>query len=204
MGGMKDLMREYERARFPPDRQLDVHGEGPRAARDRAMLWIQSRAHEAPGDELLLIVDRVRRPGRPPGAVAVAVGKLLDELTGRLIVWWQPFTPGTLALRIADEPRMVARTAPRPPPSGGEGRTAETAGVAWPSPRADIPPELLDRAIRAAEIRIEREGHSIRILDVVLREIWIETQALAMERRLSFEEALERMYDDELERARAE
>src|SRR5688572_27101090 len=101
MAGMNDLMREYEQARFPADRRLDVHGEGPAVARERVLQWIQSWAHESPGLELLLIVDRVRRPGRPVSPVAKAVQTLLAELQGKLLDWWQPFAPGSIAVRVA-------------------------------------------------------------------------------------------------------
>lgn len=188
MRGMNNLMRDYERARFPLDRRLDLHGEGPRVARERALHWIQSRAHEAPGQELLLIVSRSGRSGRIFSAVEVEVRRLLTELDGKLLAWWQPFAPGSLAVRIAEEPRMLPLPqAPAPPE--GDGRTPETAGAARPSPRDDIPSELMAELTRAAEARIEREGLSFRILDVVLREVWIEAQALAMEERISFEAA---------------
>lgn len=203
MAGMKDLMREYERTRFPPDRRLDVHGEGPGVARDRALLWIQSRAHEQPGQELLLIVGRGGRPGRPPGAVEVAVRDLLADLQDRLIEWWQPFTPGSLALRIAREPRMAPPARTRSA-AAGEGRTEETAGVARPAPADDIPTELLPTARRTAELRIERESLSVRLADVVLREIWIEVQAAAMETGTTFASAMEDIHDRELARAAAD
>jgi hypothetical protein len=199
MAGMSDLMREYERARFPADRRLDVQGEGPRVARERALHWIRSRAHEAPGQELLLIAERGRRPGRGPGPVEAEMRKLLDELRGKLIDWWQPFTPGSLAMRIALDPRMwrPIATSPEPP---GDGRTEQTAGSARPSPHTDIPPELLATARQVAELRIEREGLSIRILDVILREVWIEAQAFAMDRRVTFATAFEQVLRDESER----
>lgn len=200
MAGMGDLHREYERARFPADRRLDVHGEGPAIARDRALRWIQSNAHETPGEELLLIVERGRRPGRPPSPVATAVTQLLAELEGKLIAWWQPFTPGTLALRLADVPSVLPRPNGQPQPEG-DGRTSETEGAARPEPHADIPDELLERVSRAAELRIEREGLSLRILDVVLREIWIEAQAIAMEERTTFDMAVDRILGAETELA---
>ncbi|MQA91707.1 MAG: hypothetical protein GEU90_16045 [Gemmatimonas sp.] len=200
---MGDLTREYERARFPAHRQLDLHGEGPRAAREIALHWIQSRAHETPGEELLLIVERGRRPGRRPAPVAVAVAKLLTELEGKLIAWWQDFTPGTLACRIADRPSVLPRIAPPPGPNG-DGRTEETSGAARPPPQTDIPEELFEIATRAAELRIDREGLSIRILDVVLREVWLEAQSVAMEERLSFAEAVERILRLEVARVSEE
>jgi hypothetical protein len=200
MTGMKDLMREYERVRFPPDRRLDLQAEGPGAARERALAWIQSRAHEAPGQELLLIAARGVRPGAQPGAVEDSLRKLLNDLQGRLIDWWQPFAPGSLALRIATQPTMLPRSRPLAK-EVGDGRTQETAGAARPSPLDDIPPELLDLARRATALRIEREGLSIRIEEVVLREVWIEVQARAMDRRTSFEAALDALYREELGRA---
>jgi len=200
--GMRDLMREYERKRFPAERRLDLQGEGPRSARERALHWIQSKAHENPGEDLLLVVERVGAPGRPPSPVHVEVQKLLRELEGRLIEWWQPFAPGSIALRTSLTPTMHL-PAPRPGARvEGEGRTEETAGAARVPPREDIPPELLDQAERTAERRIEREGHSIRLLDVVLREVWIEVQALAMEERLTFDEALRRVEERERGRPR--
>jgi hypothetical protein len=64
VAGLHDLAREYEAQRFPPTRRLDLHAEGPQVARDRALHWIQSFAHEQPGAELLLIVERGGRPAR--------------------------------------------------------------------------------------------------------------------------------------------
>jgi hypothetical protein len=200
MAEMKDLMREYERARFPPERRLDIHGEGPRIARDRVLRWIQSRSHETPGAELLLIVGRGDRPGRQPGPVEAAVRSLLAELEGRLIEWWQPFAPGSLAVRIAADPRMTP-IVPDRPVATGDGRTPETAGAARPSPAVDIPAELLETARRAADLRIEREGLSIRLVDVVLREVWIEAQARAMEVGTTFEAAIAEVYAGELGRS---
>jgi hypothetical protein len=202
MPGFNELMREYERKRFPPERRLDLQGEGPRSARERSLHWIQSKAHEAPGADLLLIVERGVRPGRPPSPVAVEVQKLLEELDGRLIDWWQPFAPGSLALRTAVEPRMHLAPPRAVAREEGEGRTEETAGAAHPPAREDIPPELLEQVERTAELRIEREGHSIRLLDVVLREVWIEVQVEAMERRLSFEAALQRVREAEMKKRR--
>lgn len=198
MAGLKNLMRDYERARYPADQRLDLQGEGVRVARERALHWIQSRAHETPGADLLLIAERVVRPGRPPGPIAVVLEKLLRELDGRLIEWWQPFTPGTFALRLSRDPRMW-REGENPPPDPGTGRTEETAGAARPSPVDDIPAELLDDARLAANLRIEREDLSIRLEEVVLREIWIEAQALAMESRMTFAEAIRRLIRDEEE-----
>jgi len=200
MTGLKDLMREYERQRFPAERRLDVHGEGPRVARDRTLHWIQSRAHEAPGQELLVIVERGGRVGQRQSRVAAEIQKLLRELEGRLIDGWQLFTPGTLAIRLSLEPRMHPGPVRVAEVIRGEGRTEETAGSARPRPADDIPSDLLDRAQRAAELRMEREGLSTRLLEVVLREIWIEVQALAMEHRVTFEVAMDRI--GEMERRR--
>lgn len=200
MASMKDLMREYERVRYPADRRLDLHGEGPSVARDRALHWIQSRAHESPGEELLLIVERGSTRGRRPGAVAECVRKLLEELEGRLIEWWQPFAPGSYAVRIATDPRMAPVQEPRVTDLDG-GRTAETAGAARPSPLSDIPAALLGTARHAVELRLAREGLSVRLEEVVLREIWIDAQARAMEKRTSFELALEEILAEESLRA---
>lgn len=199
---MKDVMREYERARFPADRRLDVHAEGPRAARERVLQWIQSRAHEAPGQELLLIVERGRTAGQRPGPVTLSIQALLDELRGKLIDWWQPFAPGSIALRISTDPRMVPPPPPRPA-DPRDGRTGPTSGTARPSPLIDIPSELLETARAAAGLRIFREGLTMRVEEVVLREIWIEAQALAMEWRIGFAEALEAVYEEEKALARA-
>ena len=98
---------------------------------------------------------------------------------------------------------MLPRPATKPIP-GGDGRTAETAGAARPAPSADIPVELIGMATRAAELRIDREGLSARILDVVLREVWIEAQALAMEDRLTFEAAVDSVLSLEVERSAQE
>ena len=200
MAGLGDLAREYESRRFPPARRLDVHGEGPAAARERALQWIQSYAHEEPGQELLLIVERGRRPGRPPGPVRVAVEALLRELEGRLIDWWQVFGDGSLAVRVSRDPRMQPGAA-RPAERSDEGRTPETAGAAVLAAHHDIPDELLDLARQAAELRRDRERISVGMLDIVMRRIWIEAQAEAMSRRVSFESALERILGEERRRA---
>lgn len=200
MGGLHDLAREYEAQRFPPTRRLDLHAEGPQIARERALHWIQSFAHEQPGEEILLIVERGSRPGRPAGPVRLAVEKLLEELRGRLIDWWQSFGPGSLAVRVSSTPRMDPAGPTTPLLAPGEGRTPETSGIAPLALHHDIPDELLDLARRAAELRRVREGISVGLMDVVLRRIWIETQAAAMEERISFEDALGRILEVERER----
>lgn len=201
MAGLGDLAREYESRRFPPSRRLDVHGEGPAAARERTLQWIQSYAHEEPGQELLLIVERGRRRERAPGPVRVAVEKLLRELEGRLIDWWQVFGDGSLAVRVANDPRMQPLSPDRPAEPANEGRTPETAGAAVLATHHDIPDELLDIATQAAELRRDRERISVKMLDIVLRRIWIEAQAEAMSRRISFASALERIYQNERRRS---
>ncbi|HUE95893.1 MAG TPA: hypothetical protein VMN39_04510 [Longimicrobiaceae bacterium] len=198
MASLGELRREYERAHFPADRRLDLHGEAPRMARERALRWIQSRAHEAPGQELLLIVERAVQPGRRPSAVAEAIRELLTDLNGKLLAGWHPFGPGSVALRIADFPSILPLMAPAR--SEGDGRTNATSGAARPPPEDDIPAELLELATRTAELRIEREGLSSRVLDVILREVWIEAQAAAMETRTSFAAGLERVHEAELDR----
>jgi hypothetical protein len=199
VAGLHDLAREYEARRFPPTRRLDLHAEGPQVARERALHWIQSMAHERPGEELLLIVERGSRPGRPAGPVRRAVEKLLVELQGRLVEWWQEFTPGSLALRISADPRMYA-VPTASPPAQGEGRTAETAGAATLALHHDVPDELLDVARRTAELRRVREAISVGMSDMVVRRVWIEAQAIAMEERVSFEEALGRLLEEERRR----
>lgn len=191
MSGWGELAREYEARRFPPTRRLDLHGEGPAAARERALRWIQSRAHEAPGDELLLVVERGRARHRPPTPVRRAVESLLRELEGRLIEWWQIFGEGSLALRIADRPTMFVPEPAAPPAPPDDGRTAETAGAAVLATHHDIPAELLETARLAAELRRSREGLSVGLLEVLLRRIWIEAQADAMERAMPVETALD-------------
>lgn len=198
VSGLHDLAREYEAKRFPVSRRLDLHAEGPAVARDRALKWIQSYAHEEPGQELLLIVERGRRPGRPPSPVHLAVERLLRELQGGLIEWWQVFGPGSLAVKVAIEPRMVV-PGRRPAEPAGDGRTPETAGAAPLAAHHDIPDELLDLAERVAELRRDREGISVGMLDVVLRRVWIEAQAAAMAERITFEAALERLLEREHE-----
>jgi hypothetical protein len=79
----------------------------------------------------------------------------------------------------------------------GEGRTAETAGAAPPALHHDIPDELLGPARRAAELRRVREGISVGALEVVLRRVWIETQAAAMNERIPFATALQRILEEE-------
>lgn len=196
MADWRDLSREYEARRYPEARRLDLHGEGPAVARERALQWIQSHAHEEPGQELLLIVERGRRPGRPPGPVRKAVERLLVELQGRLIEWWQDFGTGALAVRIADDPRMLPQTGATPVRT--DGRTPETAGAALLAVQNDIPEELLALATRIAEARRDRERLSVGLMDVVLRRVWIEAQAEAMGERIGFDEALERLLGREL------
>lgn len=192
MTRLHDLSREYEARRFPPARRLDLHGEGPETARRRALQWIQSVAHEAPGSELLLIVER-GRGGRAGSAVRRSVESLLGELTGGLVEWWQTFGPGSLVVQIALEPRLVPLTPPRPVVPKDEGRTPETAGSGWVAPDVDIPSELLPAARRAAELRRHREGLAVSLLEVILRAVWIEAQAIAMSERTTFETALHRI-----------
>ncbi len=186
---LNELSREYEARHFPPTRRLDLQGEGPDTARQRALRWIQSFAHEQPGTELLVIVERGRKPGARKGPVRVAVETLLDELRGGLIEWWQPFAEGSLALRIAAQPNRWMPPPPRPD-DPTEGRTDETAGRAYLHPEADIPGELLPLARRAAELRRTREGQPVGLMDVVLREVWIEAQAAAMTDRVDWGSAL--------------
>jgi hypothetical protein len=200
LAGFDNLARQYEEKRFPPTRRLDLHGEGPGAARERALRWIQSFAHEEPGAELLLVVERGRGPGRPATPVRREVERLLDDLEGRLIAWWQEFAEGSLALRISEDPRMHRFSEPAPPPPE-DGRTPETAGAALLSVQADIPDELLDLAERIAELRRTREGISVGLLDVVLRRVWIEAQAEAMGRGVDFDDALELLLEEERARA---
>lgn len=201
MAGLGDLAREYEAKRFPVSRRLDLHGEGPGAARERALRWIQSYAHEEPGQELLLIVERGPQAGRSASPVRRAVEQLLSELNGRLIDWWQSFGPGSLAVRVAIDPSLFFAPPDRPSELVGDGRTPETAGVALAALHHDIPDELLPVARLAAELRRSREGISVQLMDAVLRRIWIEAQAAAMEERISFESALDRVLARERERA---
>ena len=202
MAGLHDLAREYEARRFPPTRRLDLHGEGPAVARERALRWIQSYAHEEPGQELLLIVARGGRPGRPASPVQTAVETLLRDLEGKLIDWWQVFGQGSLAVRVSENPRMYPHGAPPEPDPADEGRTPETAGAAVLATHHDIPDELMHIALPAAELRRDREGISVQLLDVVLRRIWIEAQAQAMSERVSFGQALGSILEAERARAR--
>jgi hypothetical protein len=190
MTRLNELAREYEERHYPPTRRLDLHAEGPQYARDRALRWIQTFAHEQPGADLLLIVERGRRARHGhKGPVRLEIEKLLNELAGGLIEWWQPFADGSLALRIARDPRRWVAAA-RPPPEKGEGRTPETAGAKYLPPQADIPPELLPMATRAAELRRTREGLAVSLLDVVLRGIWNDAQARAFDEGVSWETAV--------------
>ena len=198
MTRLNELAREYEARHFPPTRRLDLQGEGPETARERAMRWIQTFAHEQPGAELLLVVERGRRERKGP--VRVAVERLLDELTGGLLEWWQPFAEGSLACRIARDPRRWARVPAAEPDPRDEGRSAETAGAAFLAPEEDIPPELLPAALRAAELRRMREGLPAAALQVVLRVIWNHAQAIAMERRIAFGDALAEVEAEERRR----
>ena len=195
-----ELLREYEARRFPPARRLDLHAEGPLAARERALKWIQSFAHEQPGTELLLVIERGGRAGRGTNPVRKAVEGLLEHLSGKLIERWQPFGPGSIALVVSAEPTMrPPRASPRK--LKGEGRTEETAGAAPLTPEADIPPDLLPLARRAAELRRTRESLALSLLDVLLRRVWIDAQAAAMGEEISLELALQRIVRAEEERA---
>jgi hypothetical protein len=194
---LNELAREYEARHFPLNRRLDLQGEGPETARERALRWIQTFAHEQPGVDLLLVVERGRHHRKGP--VRTAVERLLDELTGGLIEWWQPFAEGSLACRVARDPRRWARTPQSVPDPKDDGRSAETAGAAYLAPERDIPPELLPLAQRAAELRRMREGLPAAATAVVLRGVWNEAQAAAMQHRMGFEAALH-----EIERAEAE
>ncbi len=195
MTRLNELAREYEARHYPLTRRLDLQREGPETARARALRWIQTFAHEEPGADLLLVVERGSRPGRK-NPVRVSVEKLLDELKGGLVDWWQPFAEGSLALRVARDPRRW--TSPvRAPELEGDGRTPETAGAAYVDAEDDIPEELLPLARRVAEMRRTREGLGVPLLGVVMRQIWIEAQATAMSERVSFHEALTRARRDE-------
>jgi hypothetical protein len=187
---LNELSREYEARHYPITRRLDLQGEGPETARQRALRWIQSFAHEQPGADLLLIVERARRDHNRKGPIRVAVEKLLDELNGGLIEWWQPFAEGSIAVRISADPHRY-RAPGAKPEDPGEGRTDETAGRAWLHPEADIPEELVPLARRTAELRRTRERQAVGLMDVVLREIWIEAQAAAMTDRITWEAALQ-------------
>lgn len=200
MAGLGDLARDYEAKRFPPMRRLDVHGEGPRVARERTLQWIQSFAHEEPGVELLVVVERGRGARRPATPVRLEVEKLLRELEGGLIEWWQVFAEGSLAMRVAADPRMW-RGPLRSSEPQDEGRPPDTAGVALRALGHDIPEELLELAGQAAELRRTREGISVRMTDTVLRRVWIEAQADAMTRRVDFVVALEAILQEERRRA---
>ncbi|MDQ3556829.1 MAG: hypothetical protein M3409_08635 [Gemmatimonadota bacterium] len=196
MTRLNELSRDYEARHFPPTRRLDLQAEGPRSGRERALRWIQMWAHEEPGAELLLVLER-GRSGAPtrPGTVRGSVEAMLDGLVGGLLEWWQPFTPGTVAVRIAHSPRMVPPGRPRPDAQddGGDGRTPETAGSGYVAPEQDIPPELLPVAEHAAELRRAREGLSLSLQEVVLRRVWIEAQAMAMTEGMDWGDALERV-----------
>lgn len=189
---LNDLAREYEARHYPPTRRLDLQGEGPETARQRALRWIQSYAHEQPGADLLLVVERGRRGGGRRGPVRLAVEALLEELRGGLIEWWQPFADGSLAVRVSRDPQRFAPGAP-PPADPGEGRTDATAGRAYLPPEADIPEALLPLARRAAELRRTREGQAVGLAEVVLREVWIQAQAAAMAADTGWEEELARI-----------
>lgn len=198
MTRLNELAREYEARHFPPTRRLDLQGEGPDTARDRALRWIQHFAHEHPGAELLLVVERGRKERKGP--VRIAVERLLDELTGGLLEWWQPFAEGSLACRIARDPRRWAREAPPAHDPRDEGRSAETAGAAFLAPEADLPPELVPLARQAAELRRTREGLPAAAMQVVLRGVWNQAQAAAMDRRIGFDQALREIEAEERRR----
>ncbi|MDQ3309740.1 MAG: hypothetical protein M3497_06395 [Gemmatimonadota bacterium] len=199
MPNLSDLAREYEARHFPATQRLDLHSEGPDTARVRALRWIQTWAHEAPGTPLLLVVERGVRPGARSGPVRRSVEKLLDSLVGGLIEGWQPFGAGSLAVRIALRPRLVPIGGPVQ--ESGEGRTPETAGTAYVPAEEDIPEELLPLARHVAELRRTREGLAVSLLPVVLRRVWIEAQAEAMLARTPWEAALQGLLREEQRQA---
>ena len=199
MPNLSDLAREYEARHFPATQRLDLHGEGPDTARVRALRWMQTWAHEAPGTSLLLVVERGVRPGARGGPVRRSVEKLLDSLVGGLIESWQPFGAGSLAVRIALRPRLVPIGGPAE--QSGEGRTPETAGAAYVEAEEDIPEALLPLARHVAELRRTREGLAVSVLPVVLRRVWIEAQADAMLARTPWETALRGLLRQEQRRA---
>lgn len=186
---LNELAREYENQRYPPTRRLDLQGEGPDTARQKALRWIQSYAHEQPGADLLLIVERARRVGGRIGPIRATIEKLLGELQGGLVDWWQPFAEGSLAVRVAADPRRWGK-APPVPDDLSEGRSDETAGRAYLHPEADIPEPLIHIARRAAELRRTRESQPVGVSEVVLREVWMEAQAAAFTDRITWEAAL--------------
>lgn len=196
---MNELFREYEARHYPPTRRLDLQGEGPATARERALRWIQTFAHEQPGADLLLVLERGKRVQPRKGPVRQAVEGLLGELRGKLLEWWQPFGPGSIALRVSREPRMFRER--EPAPEEGDGRTPETAGAAYLAPEEDIPAEFLPLARRAAELRRTREGLAVSLSEVVLREVWVEAQVAAMTEGEGFDEALRRIVAEEEGRA---
>jgi hypothetical protein len=199
MRDLTGLARSYEDRRFPPARRLDLQAEGPEMARGRALRWIESVAHEEPGVELLLILERRAGPVRT-GSVRSAVEALLDDLTGRLLDWWEPFGPGSLVVRVSSSPDRFRRVAERDPRPGPAARFEEAAATGWVEPREDIPADLLPTAERIAELRRQREGLSPGLVDVMLQQIWVEVQALAMDESISFELALEEVLGREEER----
>lgn len=196
MADWSQLMRAYEARHFPPGRRLDLQGEGPDTARRRALRWIQTFAHEEPGPELLLIVERGRPAGARPTLLRRAVERMLDDLSGTLLDGWSAFGDGSLAVRVSADPRMRRRGEP-PPPAAGEGRTEATAGAAFVEVEDDIPGELLPMAQRAAELRRAREGLPVGLTDTVLRRLWIEAQAAAMTEGTGWEDALAAILSDE-------
>lgn len=201
MAGLRDLSREYEARRYPPQRRLDLQAEGPRTGRERALRWIEMWAHEEPGAELLLVLERGRIGPTRPGSTRAAVEALLEELRGGLLDWWQPFTPGTLALRIALEPRRVSEAPQQDAIASDDGRIPETGGAAYLAPDRDIPPELLPLATRAAELRATREELSAMLIPLLTRRIWIEAESLAMSESVGWGDALARIVAAEERRA---
>lgn len=199
MRDLSRLARSYEERRFPPSRRLDLQAEGPDVARGRALRWIESVAHEDPGAELLLILERRAGPPRK-GSLRSSVEGLLDELTGRLLDWWEPFGPGSLVVRVSSSPDRFRQVAERKPRTTAAERLDDAGASGWVEPREDIPAELLPAVERIAEARRQREGLSLGLMDVVLHQIWLEVQALAMDERLSFELALAEVLRGEEER----
>jgi broad specificity phosphatase PhoE len=169
--------RAYEARHFPAAYRLDLHADGPQAARRRALRWIELMAHEHPGDEVLLVVERGGAVRREPGAVRLEVEALLDELDGALIDRWQRFGTDGVAVRISPDPDRF-----REPEAAAEPELPEGSEKPEPmiDPTADIPAELRGLVRRGAELRRMREGHGVALMDTLMRRIWIAAQAAAM------------------------
>lgn len=187
MRHVHESTRAYEARHFPAAYRLDLHAEGPQGARRRALRWIELMAHEHPGDEVLMVVERGGQVRRESGPVRLEVEALLEELNGALIDGWQRFGTDGVAVRISRDPDRFREPEESTEPEVPEGRDKPEPMI---DPTGDIPRELQAMVRRGAELRRMREGHGVALMDTLMRRIWISAQAAAMSGEGTVESAL--------------